>query len=261
MARTQRLYSESGCYHIMLRGNERKKIFLDDGDRHHFIDILLKKKNETQLLIYAYCLMDNHIHLVVRDAQNEISNIMKGIATSFAMYFNAKYDRVGHVFQNRFKSEPVEDDRYLMSVIRYVHNNPVKAMVVIKPDQYNWSSYRSYINPEETTLVEPRYVLDMIGGDLEIAIQEFKRFSNIEDDTEYIDEDDEVIKSLTDGRIYLAAYLAYNWPGAAQAAILEDQVTRDEVVLELRKNTGLSIRKIADLLGINRSIVERLVSK
>lgn len=261
MGRVQRRYSASGCYHIMLRGNERKKIFLDDGDHQRFLDILLKKKTETQLLIYAYCLMDNHIHLVLRDDQNELSTIMKGIATSYAMFFNAKYNRVGHVFQDRFKSEPVEDERYLMAVIRYVHNNPVKAKIVEIPDQYEWSSYRSYVSPGETTIVEVRYILGMIGGNLNEAIQEFKRFSNKHDQVEYIDEDAEMIKTLEDGRIYLEAYLANKWPGTDRAAIYEDQVMRNEVIQELRTNTGLSIRKIAELLGVNRGVVERFISK
>jgi len=261
MARVQRRYSASGCYHIMLRGNERKNIFLDDGDRHRFLDILLKKKIETQLIIYAYCLMDNHIHLVVRDDKNEISTIMKGIATSYAMFCNVKNNRVGHVFQDRFKSEPIEDERYLMSVIRYVHNNPVKAKIVEKPDQYKWSSFRSYISPEKTTIAEARYILGMIGGNLNEAIQEFKRFSNEQDDANYIDEDEEIIKTLEDGRTYLEEYLAKKWPGAAREMIHEDQAMRNEIIQELRTNTGLSIRKIAELLGINRRVVERLVSK
>ncbi|HHV15685.1 MAG TPA: transposase [Gelria sp.] len=261
MGRVRRRYSASGCYHIMLRGNEQKKIFLDDGDHQRFLDILLKKKTETQLLIYAYCLMDNHIHLVVRDDQNEISTIMKGIATSYAMFFNVKYNRVGHVFQGRFKSEPIEDERYLMSVIRYIHNNPVKAKIVEKPNQYEWSSYRSYVNPEETTIAEVRYILGIIGRNLNEAIQEFKRFSNELDEAKYMDEDDEMIKTLEDGRIYLEEYLAKKWPGTAREAIHEDRVMRNEVIQELRTNTDLSIRKIAELLGVNRGVVERLVSK
>jgi len=261
VGRVQRRYSASGCYHIMLRGNERKKIFLDDGDHQRFLDILLKKKTKTQLLIYAYCLMDNHIHLVVRDDQNEISTIMKGIATSYAMFFNVKYNRVGHVFQGRFKSEPIEDERYLMSVIRYVHNNPVKAKIVKKANQYEWSSYRSYVSPEETTIAEVRYILGMIGGNLNEAIHEFKRFSNEQDEAKYIDEDDEMIKTLEDGRIYLEEYLAKKWPGATREAIYEDQVMRNKIIQELRTNTGLSIRKIAELLSVNRRVVERLVSK
>ena len=169
MSRLQREYSPTGCYHIMLRGNERKKIFLEDNDRRRFLDTLLKKKNETKLVVYGYCLMDNHIHLILRDNRNEISTIMKGIATSYAMFFNTKYNRVGHVFQDRFKSEAVGDERYLMAVIRYVHNNPVKAGIVEKPDQYEWSSYGGYVFPGVTGLVDAHDVLEMISGQVEEA--------------------------------------------------------------------------------------------
>lgn len=261
MARVQRAYSSSGCYHIMVRGNERKKIFLDDGDRQRFLATLLKKKTETGLAVYAYCIMDNHIHLVVRDDHNEISTIMKGIATSYAMFFNGKYNRVGHVFQDRFKSECVEDERYLMSVIRYVHNNPVQANIVEKLGDYEWSSYRSYMSPDATTIADVRYILGMIGENLNQAIKEFKRFSNEKDEAEYMDLDDEMIKTLEDARIYLDRYLARNWPEIDREAIDQDKVVRNHVIRELRTNTGLTIRKIAELLGLNRRVVERVVSK
>lgn len=260
MARTQREYSSTGCYHIMLRGNEKKNIFLDDNDRQRFLEILLKKKTETELAVYAYCLMDNHIHLVLRDERNEISIIMKGIATSYAMYFNIKYNRVGHVFQDRFRSEPVEDERYLWSVIRYVHNNPVKARKVNEAIQYMWSSYRDYIDPEASNMVDSRYVLSIISGDLKAAIIEFKRFSKQDDDEEHID-DKEIIRTLDEGCIYLDDYLTRKWPGVEKAAIINDKQLFREIIQNLHTNTQLSIRKIAELMEVNRRVVERIVSK
>lgn len=260
MARTQREYSSTGCYHIMLRGNERKKIILDDDDRQRFLEILLKKRTETELAVYAYCLMDNHIHLVLRDEQNEISTIMKGIATSYAMFFNIKYNRVGHVFQDRFRSEPIGDERYLWSVIRYVHNNPVKAGVVKEAEQYKWSSYHEYINPGASKLVESHYILQMISGDIEAAILEFKRFSKQDDDMEHIDEED-MIRTLDEGRIYLNEYLNSKWPGEEQTVLINDKLICSKIIENLRANTKLSIRKIAELLGVHRRVVERLVTK
>lgn len=261
MGRVQREYSSTGCYHIMLRGNERKKIFLNEDDRERFLETLLKKKKETELAVYAYCLMDNHVHLVLQDDQNKISTIMKGIATSYAMFFNKKYNRVGHVFQDRFKSESVEDERYLMAVIRYVHNNPVKAEMVEKLDQYKWSSYQNYLHPETTELVDAKYILGIIAGDLDIAIQEFKEFSNDKGEIEFLDEEDQVIKTLEEGRIYLDEYTAKKWPGVPLKAILEDKERRYDVIKDLRNNTGLSIRKIAELLELHRRVVERIVTK
>ncbi|KUG04059.1 hypothetical protein ASZ90_018505 [hydrocarbon metagenome] len=260
MGRVQREYSPTGCYHIMLRGNERKNIFLDESDRRRFLRTVLKKKSETELAIYAYCLMENHIHLVMREEQNEISNIMKGIATSYAMFFNTKYERIGHVFQDRFKSESVHDDRYLMSVIRYVHNNPVKAGIVVKAGQYEWSSYRSYLNMENSPLVDAVFVLEMISENLDKARLEFKRFSNEEDETEYLDNNDEMITTLGEGQMYLQDSIAKKWPQVSMDALLEDKKSRYEIIKDLRNNTGLSIRKIADLLGLHRRVVERIVS-
>lgn len=260
MARTQRTYSSTGCYHIMLRGNEKKNIILDDYDRQRFLEVLLKKKTETELAVYAYCLMDNHIHLVLRDEQNEISAIMKGIATSYAMYFNIKYNRVGHVFHDRFRSEPVENERYLWSVIRYVHNNPVKAGKVNEAVHYKWSSYRDYIDPEASNLVDSRYVLSMISRDIEAAVTEFKLFSKQDDGKEHID-DEAIIQTLDEGRIYLHDYLSGKWPGVEKAAIIYDKLLCGEIIQNLHANTGLSIRKIAELLEVNRRVVERVIAK
>lgn len=233
---------------------------MDDGDRQRFLDILLKKRIDRELAVYAYCLMDNHAHLVLREDRNEISTIMKGIATSYAMFFNIKYSRVGHVFQDRFRSEPITDERYLWAVIRYIHNNPIKAGIANEPNQYKWSSYNHYVDPVASLMVDSRYILEMISVDLEAAILEFKRFSEQTDDVEYID-DEEVIRTLAEGLIYLNAYLASRWPGVEKAIIINDKILCSEIIHNLRTNTNLSLRKIAELLGIHRRVVERLVSK
>ncbi len=257
MGRMQREYSKTGCYHIMLRGNERRNIFLDDDDRQRFLETLLNKKYQTELAVYAYCLMDNHIHLVLSDPKNEISMIMKGIATSYAMFFNIKYSRVGHVFQDRFKSEAIEDERYLMAVIRYVHNNPLKAGMAEKHEQYKWSSYNSYLIPEKSKLVDAKYILGIIADDEKKAIEEFKYFLNQEDESNFLDEKDTAIKTIVEGRAYLDNYMAKEWLGVSKQTILADKGNRDRIIRELRANTDLSIRKISELLEINHKVVVR----
>ncbi len=260
MGRVQRKLSTTGCYHIMLRGNERKRIFLDNEDRQKLIDTLASKAEDTNLSVYAYCLMDNHVHLVVRDDDNEISRIMKGIATRYAMFFNNKYQRAGHLFQDRFKSEVIEDERYLLAVIRYVHNNPVQAGMVERCEQYKWSSYQAYITPnqEECKLVNSEYILRMISTDLKKAIKEFERFSRENGEGDFMDEVEDMISSLEEGQEYLNEYLKKTWPGVSKDEILKDTVKRNAVIMEMRSNTGLSVRKIAQLLEINRGIVERV---
>jgi len=112
--------SETGVYHVMLRGNERKDIFIDDEDKVRFLDMLYAKRERESYYLYSYCLMDNHVHLVLKEANDSISRIMRRITTSYAGYFNRKYKRSGHLFQDRYKSENVESDSYLLTVIRYI---------------------------------------------------------------------------------------------------------------------------------------------
>jgi len=120
MPRSARVLSETGVYHVMLRGNERKDIFIDDEDKVRFLDMLYAKRERESYYLYSYCLMDNHVHLVLKEANDSISRIMRRITTSYAGYFNRKYKRSGHLFQDRYKSENVESDSYLLTVIRYI---------------------------------------------------------------------------------------------------------------------------------------------
>lgn len=109
MPRQRRKLSKTGTYHIMLRGNERKSLFPEEEDYRKFLQILATKKRDDSFLLYAYCLMSNHLHLLIREKKQNISQIMKRINIAYAYYFNKKYNRVGHVFQDRFKSESVDE--------------------------------------------------------------------------------------------------------------------------------------------------------
>ncbi|HWP96576.1 MAG TPA: transposase [Syntrophomonadaceae bacterium] len=253
MGRMQRVYGNTGCYHIMLRGNRRKKIFHDYKDREKFLTILADNKDKVRFSIYSFCLMDNHIHMVIRDQNNTISKIMRGIATSYAMFFNYKYGWVGHVFQDRFKSEPIEDDRYLLGVIRYIHGNPVKAGIVHRPEQYFWSSYRFYLDSVTagSNLVDSGFVLDMLSDDRAKALEEFVYFSAMIDEFDYMDDEGKVI-NLTEVQAYLDQYLDQNWTGVDKNELINDALIRKTIINELRSKTQLSDRKIAELLGISR---------
>jgi len=114
MARQRRTISDTGIYHIMLRGNEGKNIFADREDKQRFLDDVMIKWQETGFSLYGYCLMNNHVHILLDAKDQDLSIIMKGIAVRYAFFYNTKHRRIGHVFQDRFRSEPVEDDRYLL---------------------------------------------------------------------------------------------------------------------------------------------------
>ena len=161
MPRQARTKSSTNIYHIMLRGINRQKIFLDDSDRRHFIKYMKEVKTDSPFILHAYCLMDNHVHLLLKETETPIEIIMKRIGVKYAIYFNIKHSRTGHVFQDRFRSEAVEDDRYFLTVLRYILQNPVKAGICPDPGDYRWSSYMEFFQPN--SWVDNEQVISLIG--------------------------------------------------------------------------------------------------
>lgn len=155
MPRVAREKSSSGIYHVILRGINRQSIFETDHDKYVFLNILRKikipeSKNPAERIgnaytLYAYCLLDNHVHLLIKEEKEDISKVMKRLTCAYVPYFNKQYDRVGQLFQDRFKSEPCNDIRYFSTLIRYIHRNCIKAGLCSSPEEYHWSSWREYI--------------------------------------------------------------------------------------------------------------------
>lgn len=156
MPRKSREISTTGVYHVMLRGIDRGDIFIDEQDCRKFINILRSLVVPTDrngipipaaCTIYAYCLMTNHVHLLVSDNGNGIGQVMKRIGIAYVSYFNKRHFRLGPLFHDRFRSEPVEDKHYFLTLVNYIHNNPVEAGMTLSPDTYKWSSWHEYAAP------------------------------------------------------------------------------------------------------------------
>jgi putative transposase len=179
MARHARKKSSSGVYHVIVRGANRQEIFHDEEDRIKFLVILQKYKTKSGLKFYAWCLMGNHVHLLVKEGSESISVVMKRLGVSYVIYYNWKYKTTGHLFQDRFKSENVETVDYLLTVTRYIHQNPVKAGIVTKPHHWRWSSCRGYYGQSvyPPNLLDPYYLLRMFSPDLSISQARFKDFN------------------------------------------------------------------------------------
>ncbi len=128
MPRSIRNKSESGIYHIMLRGINRQDIFEDEKDIQKLLETIKKYKEISQFEIYAYCIMSNHVHLLIKELGESISDVVKRISSSYVFWYNKRYERCGHLFQERFKSEAVENYEYFLTVLRYIHQNPMKAV-------------------------------------------------------------------------------------------------------------------------------------
>lgn len=152
---------QTGEYlHIIVRGNGKQILFEDDADRKKYLSLLQKYSAETGIIILAYCLMDNHVHLLIRDAAGAASVFMKKTGVSYVLYYNTKYERTGHLFQDRYKSEVIDSDAYLLAVYRYILNNPAKAGICAA-EKYLWSSYREYGKTEGLT--DTGMLREMIG--------------------------------------------------------------------------------------------------
>lgn len=146
MSRTARKKSETGVYHIVWRGNNTDTIFFDDEDYRVFRKILYDEKKRSGFSLYAWCLMPNHIHILLKEGNTPLGEIFRAIGTVFVTWYNRKYYRVGHLFQGRYWSEPAEDTAYFLKAVRYIHLNPVLAGICEAPDSYPYSSYPQFIN-------------------------------------------------------------------------------------------------------------------
>src|SRR4030042_734325 len=143
MSFTHRISFAGALFHITSRGNNRDKIFLDKRDYEKFKALLRKYREKHEFQLYSYAMMSNHVHLLIEPAATaSISEIMHDLNLSYAKYFNAKYDRTGHVWEGRFHSVIIDSERYLLEVMRYVDLNPVRAQMVSRPAEYQWTSYQ-----------------------------------------------------------------------------------------------------------------------
>lgn len=179
MSRTPRTLSESGIYHIMFRGTNKSAIFLNNKDYEKLLETLFTIKQSIPFDLYAYCLMSNHAHFVVKEKEiGDISKIMHRLLTKYARWFNIKYDRTGALLEGRYKSKPVDNDEYFLHLIRYVHQNPKKAGLVTELADYKWSSYGDYLN-ENNTSVNKDFVFEML------PYSEFQEFHGENEEWEY----------------------------------------------------------------------------
>ena len=248
MPRTPRRKSASGIYHIMLRGINQQVIFEDERDYSKFLETLETYKAVSGYKIYAYCLMSNHIHLLIKVDKEDLDLIMKRIAGSYVYWYNWKYYRKGHLFQDRFKSEPVEDDAYFMTVLRFIHQNPVKAGLVETVNDYRYSSYNCYFD-ERNELIDSELTLSMMNK------ADFINFNNESNNDVCLDieEKDFRINDI-DARKIIQEISKCSNATEFQNLLPKD---RNEIIVKL-KQRGLSIRQICRLTGISFAIVRRI---
>ena len=231
----------------MLRGINQQQISEDREDFEKFLQILKDCKAVSEYKLFAYCLMGNHIHLLVQEGKEPIEQVMKRLATRFVYWYNIKYQRVGHLFQDRFKSEPVEDDPYFLRVIRYIHQNPVKAGLCKNLSDYKFSSYTSFF--DNSDLIDKGFVLNII------PIKLFAEFNVQITNDKCLEIEEKPIVRVTDEQ---AQRIIYRYSKCKSVADFQDLDIKqqDECLIKFREN-GLSIRQISRLTGVSFGIVRK----
>lgn len=181
MPRKPRVHYSGAIYHIIARGNNKEFILNLDNDKKHYIYLIHKYKERFAFKLYGYVIMDNHIHLLLEVAEVAdvpLSKIMQGIQQSYTQYYNHLYNRVGHVFQQRYKAILCEKDAYLLTLLKYIHNNPVRAGKTLTID-YPWSSHRSYLEGC-SSLVDINFMLDYFADNMKTAVKEYIDFMDLD---------------------------------------------------------------------------------
>lgn len=254
MPRQARKRSKSGIYHIMLRGSNRQEIFHDEEDCKRFLEILDKCKKKSELKIYGWCIMGNHVHLLMEEDNEDISITMKRIGVSYAGFYNMKYKTVGHLFQDRYKSEEIETNEYLLGAIRYIHQNPVKAGIVKTADEWEWSSCREYYSKQSVPplLLNSERILGMFSEEKEKAIKRFKEFNDTEFQEQFLEEQSRA--RLTDEEAREKIKELLNEHSIPEVKSMP-KPTRDTVLKKIKEIEGLSQRQAARILGISPNLI------
>jgi putative transposase len=179
MPRQARLDVPGALHHIMVRGINKTAIFADDQDKLRFLERLGDTVTEGQCTVYAWVLMSNHVHILFKSGKQGISSVMRKLLTWYAQYYNRRHRRSGHLFENRYKSILCDEDNYLLSLVRYIHLNPVRARIVKTIDELNrypWSGHRALTGKVKYPWMDTEYVLAQFGNTRRKALYEYRAF-------------------------------------------------------------------------------------
>jgi REP element-mobilizing transposase RayT len=243
--------SESGIYHIMLRGINKQDIFEDDEDRQRLLETIKHYKTISKYEIFGYCFMSNHVHILVKETEEPVSSAIKRICGSYAYWYNWKYNRCGHLFQERYKSEIVEDEDYFLTVLRYIHNNPVKAGISVNARDYRWSSYNEYMG--KAVIADTDFALGIFSDDRKKAVEIFVEYTNEPNEDKCLEIEE--MTRITDDEI--RKHLAYM--GISSMSDLQhlEKAKRHEIIRSVKTINGISVRQLSRVTGISKSVIDR----
>lgn len=279
MARPLRIEYEGAVYHITSRGNEKKPIFKDEKDRDIFLDILNEVNKRYNWICHAYCLMNNHYHLIIETPDGNLSKGMRQLNGVYTQIFNRRHHRVGHIFQGRYKAILIQKESHLLEVCRYVVLNPVRAKAVKHPEQWRWSSYRATAGLEKPhPCLTTDWILGQFSSQKGSARRRYREFIKagiggetiwskvkgqillgeedfIEEFINYV-KGHEDIKEIPKSQRYVSRL---RLDSLFKENILKDKRMRNKKIVEASERYGYSQKEVADYLGMHYSTISRII--
>jgi REP element-mobilizing transposase RayT len=272
MARPLRIEYEGAVYHVTSRGNARSDIYLDDHDREMFLEVLAHVVERFGWRCHAYCLMDNHYHLMIETPKANLSQGMRQLNGVYTQRFNRVHGRVGHIFQGRFKAIVVDKDAYLLELSRYIVRNPVAAGIVQDVSDWVWSSYRATAGEEKTPpFLTTDWLLSRFGGNRSKAEARYVSFVHKESVSPWgqrngpdVLGDDEFrirlqhMKLGSSGEVPKCKRVLRHLP---LHKIASQNKSRSDWMREAYREHGYTMQAIADYVGLHYSTVSRLIKE
>ena len=257
MSRQLRKFAYSQVYHIILKGIDGHDIFYDNQDKDFFLKQIITTKQIFNYIVYSYCLMSNHVHVVIKCQDELLSKAIQSLAIRYVSYFNRKYERSGHLFQGRFKSKAVENQKYFLELCRYIHRNPEKAGICLTQN-YQWSSYREYIG--DAKIVDKHVLLHYFNNNLNDFVYYTTKTIDINDVEDFVEY--EIINKLTDVQLSSIIMKKFNLANVGQINLFfktRDKTLLKEDLKEISSINGTNISQIARVIRINRNIIQKLL--
>lgn len=254
MPRKPRIMSSTGIYHIILRSVNQHIIFEEDSDYQKFLFILSDCKKKYDSDIYAYCVMDNHIHLLLRISKNKLSSFFQSLGSRFVRWYNNKYLRSGHLFQERFHSSAIESEKAFLSALIYIHNNPVKANICRYASEYRWSSFNAYYG-DNNPLINVTFAYG-IAGTKDSLLRIFANESDSYEKDVFEYDHYEVRRFISDEKALTIFKDITNLSSAAATSTL-GKIQRNTFIRELRTH-GLTIKQVARIMDVSITTVKRV---
>jgi REP element-mobilizing transposase RayT len=281
MARPLRIEFPGALYHVTSRGNAKQLIFQDDVDRRKFLKILSDVTGSFRWLCHAFCLMENHYHLMIETLEGNLSTGMRQLNGVYTQFFNKRHDRVGHLLQGRYKAILVEKESYLLALCRYIILNPVRAGMVDNPEDWIWSSYRTMVGLDaRPSFLTTQWILSHFGEEERVAYDEFKQFilNGIRSESplkevkgqillgsdNFIDK----ISDLVAGKVFVKevprAQRYVTRKKLSELFIGYDKTNkreRDRIIYTAYAGYGYRLNEIADYLGLHYATISRAVKR